>query len=92
MSWASWIYGHLSRDDVYFQAQAGYSKNTWSGREDCFQGNNYAAVAASATGGGADPCGFLSPAARITGFCGAPCNPSLLGPGFPRMPGRMGVF
>ena len=54
----------------------------WSGREDCFQGNNCAAVAASATGGGADLCGFLSPAARITGFRGAPCNPTFLGPGF----------
>lgn len=53
-----------------------------SGREDCFQGNNCAAVVASATGGGADLCGFLSPAARITGFRGAPCNPTLLEPGF----------
>lgn len=71
------MYGHVSRGDIYFQAQAGYSENTWSGREDCFRGNSCAA--ALVAGGGA---GFLPPQQEAMASVQPPVIPAHWGQNF----------
>ena len=74
--------GHLSRGDVYFQARAGYSESTWSGREDCFRGSSCAAVPPPAAGGGAELCGFLPPQREAVASVQPPVIPAHWGQDF----------